>query len=37
MAEPQLFHARLSVNDGSDVDLEAIIREARRVNTGLDL
>jgi hypothetical protein len=31
------FYARLSVNYGTDVDLEAVIREARRVNTGPDL
>jgi hypothetical protein len=31
------FYARLSVNYGTDVDLEAVIRKARRVNTGPDL
>lgn len=30
------FYARLSANYGTDVDLEAVIREARRVNTGPD-
>jgi len=31
------FYARLSANYGTDIDLEAVIREARRVNSGLDL
>ena len=31
------FYARLSVNDGTDVDLEAVIREGRRVHSGPDL
>jgi hypothetical protein len=31
------FYARLSVDHGSDVDLEAVIRESRRVHSGPDL
>jgi hypothetical protein len=31
------FYARLSANYGTDVDLEAVIREARRVHSGPDL
>lgn len=31
------FYARLSVNYGTDVDLDAVIREARRVHSGPDL
>lgn len=31
------FYARLSANYGTDIDLEAVIREARRVHSGLDL
>jgi hypothetical protein len=31
------FYARLSATSGTDVDLEAVIRKARRVNTGPDL
>jgi hypothetical protein len=28
------FYARLSVDHGTDIDLEAVIRKARRVNRG---
>jgi len=31
------FYARLSVEGGSDIDLEAVIRAARRVHAGPDL
>jgi hypothetical protein len=31
------FYARMSANYGTDVDLEVVIREARRVNSGPDL
>lgn len=31
------FYARISREYGTDVDLEALIREDRRANTGLDL
>jgi len=31
------FYARLSENSGTDVDLDAVIREARRVHSGPDL
>jgi hypothetical protein len=31
------FYARLSASDGTDLDLDAIIRTARRVHSGLDL
>ncbi len=31
------FYARLSANCGTDVDLESIIRAARRPHDGLDL
>jgi len=31
------FYARMSANYGADVDLEAVIREARRVHSGPDL
>jgi hypothetical protein len=31
------FYARLSENSGTDVDLDAVIREGRRVHSGLDL
>jgi hypothetical protein len=31
------FYARLSANCGTDIDLEAVIREARRVHSGPDL
>lgn len=31
------FYARLSANYGTDVDLDAVIREARRVHSGPDL
>jgi hypothetical protein len=32
-----LFYARLSTDYGSDIDLEAVIREARRPDAGPDL
>ena len=32
-----LFYGRLASRYGTDIDLEAVIREARRVNAGLDL
>lgn len=31
------FYARLSADHGTDLDLEAVIREARRVHQGPDL
>lgn len=31
------FYARMSANYGTDVDLEAVIRNARRVHSGPDL
>lgn len=31
------FYARLSTTYGTDIDLEAVIREERRINTGPDL
>jgi hypothetical protein len=31
------FYARLSVTYGTDVDLDAVIREARRIHSGPDL
>ena len=31
------FYARLSANYGTDIDLDAILREARRVHSGPDL
>lgn len=31
------FYARLSTNSGTDIDLETVIRESRRVHTGPDL
>jgi hypothetical protein len=31
------FYARLSANDGTDIDLEAVIRNERRPHSGLDL
>lgn len=31
------FYARLSANYGTDVDLESVIREARRAHSGPDL
>jgi hypothetical protein len=31
------FYARLSASYGTDIDLEAVIREARRVHSGPDL
>ncbi len=31
------FYARLSKDHGSDIDLEAAIREARRINPGPEL
>ena len=31
------FYARLSANYGTDVDLDAVIRGARRVHSGPDL
>jgi hypothetical protein len=31
------FYARLSAAYGTDIDVEAVIRDARRVNTGPDL
>lgn len=31
------FYARLSANYGTDVDLEAVIRETRRPHSGPDL
>jgi hypothetical protein len=31
------FYARLSANYGTDIDLEAVIREARRVHPGPEL
>jgi hypothetical protein len=31
------FYARLSTTYGTDVDLEAVIRDARRVDAGPDL
>lgn len=31
------FYAHLSANSGVDIDLEAVIREARRVDPGPDL
>ena len=32
-----LFYGRLASRYGTDIDLEAVIREARRVNAGPDL
>jgi hypothetical protein len=31
------FYARLSANDGTDVDLDAVVRTARRVHSGPEL
>ena len=31
------FYARLSANSGTDIDLEAVIREARRAHAGPEL
>jgi hypothetical protein len=31
------FYARMSIDFGADVDLEALVRESRRVNAGVDL
>ncbi len=31
------FYARLSTSYGTDIDLEAVIHDARRVNAGPDL
>lgn len=31
------FYGRLSAKDGSDIDLEAVIRASRRVDTGPEL
>lgn len=31
------FYARLSATCGTDIDLEAVIRDARRINPGPDL
>lgn len=31
------FYARLSVNAGTDIDLDAVIREGRRPHAGPDL
>lgn len=31
------FYARLSADFGTDIDLEAVIRESRRVHTGPEL
>jgi hypothetical protein len=31
------FYARLSTTYGTDIDLEAVIREARRIDAGPDL
>ncbi|WP_267549045.1 plasmid stabilization protein [Rhizobium rhizogenes] len=31
------FYARMAMNDGEDVDLEAVIREGRQANHGIDL
>ncbi len=31
------FYVRLSTNNGTDVDLDAVIREARRAHSGPDL
>jgi hypothetical protein len=31
------FYARLSANCSADIDLEAVIREGRKVHTGPDL
>jgi hypothetical protein len=31
------FYVRLSTNYGTDVDLDAVIREARRAHSGPDL
>ena len=31
------FYARLSANAGTDIDLEAVIREGRRTHAGPDL
>lgn len=31
------FYARLSAQYGTDIDLDAVIRKARRVHTGPDL
>jgi len=31
------FYARLSANYGSDIDIDALIREARRADPGPDL
>ncbi|HHY48886.1 MAG TPA: plasmid stabilization protein [Alphaproteobacteria bacterium] len=32
-----VFYARLSADFGTDIDLEAVIRESRRVHTGPEL
>ncbi|ENN85242.1 hypothetical protein RHSP_54764 [Rhizobium freirei PRF 81] len=31
------FYARMAMTDGEDIDLEAVIREGRRANPGIDL
>lgn len=31
------FYARMSTDNGTDIDLEAIIREGRKVHTGPEL
>lgn len=31
------FYARMAMNDDEDIDLEAIIRESRQANHGIDL
>ncbi len=33
----EAFFARLTVEHGVDIDLEALIRDSRRANPGLDL
>lgn len=32
-----IFYARMSANNGTDIDLETIIREGRQVHTGPEL
>jgi hypothetical protein len=34
---PETFYARLARKYGTDIDLEAVIREKRRPHSGLDL
>jgi hypothetical protein len=31
------FYARMAMSDDEDIDLEAVIREGRQVNHGIDL